>query len=467
MKKFTRKNRVYLALVLLLLYSIVLVKIASPTSFIGKASDPALARFIENFKLLRENWLFFTTDEEVLQAATNAMTNSNIENDRYTEYIPFQNSDQFLNQMNSSFVGIGIEFFATPDYPIVTNVIPNAPASRADMQAGDIIIAVDGTDIRGLTSAQLRDMVIGEPDTEVVLTILRGSIEINKTLVRAAIDTSIDFQLIDDIGYISINQFSTTTDRELTNALNFMNEHNIEKLILDLRGNPGGRLDTLERTLDLFLPANSIVLKARDNRGNIIEYKTTQNSILYDHPMVILVDGNSASAAEAFTAAMSQQLNVPVFGQQTFGKGIMQNFFTYPDQSILKYTNAEWLGPNGDTINREGITPSNPVTPSPLQQALRFGMQVTTDINYDTVSQNLIPFQRVLTLLGYDTGREDGYFSQQTLTALNQFKADNGISGETDLSTRVQAAIISHVIIAANNRSNDATLNAAITYLNQ
>jgi len=464
--KFTKKQRVYALIALFFLYSIVLVKLVSPTSFVARLHDPALSRFIENYKLLRENWLFFTSDEEVLNAATQAMTNSNLENDRYTEYISSENSSAFLNTMNSSFVGIGIEFFSTPDYPIVTNVIPNAPAFRAGMQIGDIITKVDGQDIRGLNSSQLRDIVIGEANTVVDLTVERGNNTVQLPITRAAIDSSLNFQMLEDhIGYISINQFSTTTDTELLNALNYMNENNVEKLVLDLRNNPGGRLDTLERMLDLFLPANKIVLQARDNRGNIIQYKTTNNNVVYDKEMVILVNSNSASAAEAFTAAMSEQLDVPVFGQRTFGKGIMQNFFTFPDDSILKYTNAEWLSPNGNSINRDGILPSHVIELSQAQQAARLGMQVSEDIKYDTVNSNLIPFQKVLNMLGFNPGREDGYFSQQTRNALNQFKLQNNLTNETDLSTRVQSRLISNVLVAANTRSNDATLNAAINYL--
>jgi len=467
MNKLSKRSKLLLVILLFVLYSIGLVKLVSPTSALARFGDPALTRFIENYKLLRENWLFFTSNEEVLQAATDAMTNSNLENDRYTEYISNENSDDFLQTMNSSFVGIGIEFFATPDYPLVTRVIPNAPAQEAGLQVGDIIIKVDNQDIRGLNSTELRDRVIGDAGSVVNITVMRGSQEHTYPVTRAAIDSSINFELIDDVGYIAINQFSTTTDTELLNALNYMNEHQITRLVLDLRNNPGGRLDTLERSLDLFLPANKIVLKARDNVGNIVEYKTTNNNIVYDGQMIILVNNNSASAAEAFTAALSEQLDVPVYGQTTFGKGIMQNFFTFPDQSILKYTNAEWLTPNGNSINQEGIHPTKEIELTPIQQAARMGMQVSEDIKFDTVSANLIPFQRVLRILGYNPGREDGYFSQQTLNAIHAFNQDHGIVDEDDLSVRVQSAIISQVLLQANERSNDVVLNSALQTLRQ
>ena len=458
-----KRNIILIAVVVFLIYSIGLYKLASnPTSIIStKTNDPHLARFIENYNLLKENWYFFKGEKEVIEAATNAMTDSNLENDRYTSYIWPENSKEYFESMESEYIGIGIQYIKTSLYPIVSRVFENSPAAKAKLQAGDHIISVDGKSLKGLDSDKVREYVIGKVNDKRVIVIERNGKQQTINVTLSEIESSVHYKILNDKGYLNISEFTKTSANEVEKALQYFEENKVKKVIIDLRDNPGGFLTTLEEIADLLLPSDKIILSTKDNKGNIQHYKTVDDK-QYKNDYVLLTNENSASASEALVACLNENLNIPIYGQTTFGKGIMQNFFEYSDGGYLKYTNAEWLTPKGNSINQKGISPTNEIIPSNVFQAANNVFSFERDLKYDTVAKELIGYQKALKALGFNIDRVDGYYSAKTKAAIESFKDKYGLSSEKDLSIRVQTRIVEHVLIERTNLENDRVLQEVL-----
>lgn len=452
---------IFAVLGILVAYTIIVVRVASNHNPItAKSNDPELARFIENYDMLKENWLYFDSEKKVLNDATNAMTSSNLENDRYTEYIPSEESKEYFESFDSNYTGLGIKFLMTRDYPLVSQVFENSPAQKAGIQVGDYLLSVDNKSLKGLKIEKIREMVVGKNNEKRTLTILRDNKKITVNVTLADIDSSVNYEIIDNVGYLQLTEFSKTSAKEVKKALSYFDKEKVRKVIVDLRNNPGGYLDALEDIADIFVEKNKTIIKTKDNKGNIQEYKTKTNN-KYDKEILILANNNSASASEALIACLNENNKVQILGEKTFGKGIMQGFYEYGDGAYLKYTTAQWLTPNGNAINGEGIKPTKEIKKSEIFKAAELLYRFDKDIKYDSVSKELISYQKALKALGYDVDRIDGYYSTKTQKAIEKFKLDFKIN-EKDLGKDTQAKIVEQVLKAKASRSNDDVLNQAL-----
>lgn len=461
-----KKTIIIVGILLFILYSVGLFKLASnPTGIIStKTNDPYLARFIENYNTLKSDWYYFQDDEKVIQAATDAMTLSNKDNDVYTEYIPASESESYFSALESEFVGIGVQFTIINNKPMITHVYEGLPAAKAGLKVGDYILKSDGKSLSGLTTAEIQKSIVGKEGTTRKIVYQRDGQELTASIVIKKIDASVQYHITDGIGYIKISDFTQTMPQNAKLALQYMQDKKVKKVVLDVRDNPGGYLDSLQALADLFLPPGQVVLKTKDKSGKVVEYKTTDKTE-FKFSYVILANGNTASAAEAFVACLNENLGVPIYGQKTFGKGIMQSFFEYKDGAYLKYTSAAWLTPKDHAINKKGIEPTHKITGSALDNIKNMAYTVNKDIKNDSVDMNLKFYQNALNALGYKVDRTDGYYSVGTNNALNKFKQDHNLTNETDLSVKVQSEIIRTVYIKSDNSSNDKVLKDVINTL--
>lgn len=457
-----KKNKKIIIVLSFIIYSILLYNIAAnPTSIISnKTNDPYLARFIENYNVLKENWYFFSGEKEVIDAATDAMVSSNEKNDIYTHYIPAELSNEYLESMESDFVGIGVTYTNTGYYPLITRVLFDSPAQKGQIKAGDFIKKVENQDVKDKKLDEIKALIKGKTGQTRTITIIRDNKPIDIELKLENIESSVESDIIDNTGYLLINSFSKTTAKEVDSELSKFKEQKIKKVIIDLRDNPGGYLDALEQIADLFLEANKVILKTKDNQNHIYEYKSV-NDEAYDFDVTLLANQNSASASEALLASLNENLGFPIYGETTFGKGIMQNLFDYDDGAYLKYTNAEWLTPKGNSINQKGIKPTKNISKSLIYKAVNYEYFIDKNLKYDSVSNNLVSYQKALKALGYKVDRFDGYYSNQTKQAIEAFKKDNNLTIEKDLSKKVQAHIMSRIFYKAAN-SKDIVLESAL-----
>ena len=279
--------------------------------------------------------------------------------DPYTYYLSADSLAEQMEKNSGHFVGIGVEIYAGDDgYIVVSSVTPGGPAEAAGVLAEDKITEVDGESITGKTAADVSALVKGEEGTDVTLTIFRESTGevLEKTVTRQDIQVqTVSWRMMDDnIGYISITNFRENTYSQFKEALDTLEAEGMEKLVLDLRNNTGGLVKSAHEIGEELLP-EGIMVYTMDKEGN--REDTLCDDVYNDVPMVVLVNGNSASAAEILAGAIQDTGRGELIGTTTFGKGLVQRLFTLPDGSGLNVTIQKYYTPNGTSIHGVGITP--------------------------------------------------------------------------------------------------------------
>lgn len=279
--------------------------------------------------------------------------------DPYTYYLSADSLAEQVEKNSGHFVGIGVEIYAGDDgYIVVSSVTPGGPAEAAGILAEDKITEVDGESITGKTAADVSALVKGEEGTDVTLTIFRESTGevLEKTVTRQDIQVqTVSWRMMDDnIGYISITNFRENTHNQFKEALDTLEAEGMEKLVLDLRNNTGGLVKSAHEIGEELLP-EGIMVYTMDKEGN--REDTLCDDVYNDVPMVALVNGNSASAAEILAGAIQDTGRGELIGTTTFGKGLVQRLFTLPDGSGLNVTIQKYYTPNGTSIHGVGITP--------------------------------------------------------------------------------------------------------------
>ena len=311
--------------------------------------------------------------------------------DKYTYYLPKENLQQYLENTNGNFDGVGIEVYTTQNGEVViSSVMAGQPAETAGLQAGDVIIGVDGEDMQGKLLSDVAAKIRGEEGTEVTIQVLRRSTgkTLEFTMERATVEVeSVSSRMMEDkIGYISISGFKENTYSQFKEALTALQKDGMKGLILDLRDNPGGLVRSVYEIGDELLPEGTMVYTL-DKKQNRNDLKCDDKYL--ELPLVVLVNENSASASEIFAGAVKDTGRGTLVGNQTFGKGLVQRLFTLPDGSGLNVTVQKYYTPNGTSIHGVGIEPdekvelpeayrSTPLTEIPAEQdtQLQKGLQV-------------------------------------------------------------------------------------------
>ncbi len=375
--------------------------------------------------ILEDNWYFGKNFENLNQAIYDQALNSvsTFEIDPHTSYMNAEEAAKFNEQLSGTFVGIGVQFYDLDGNFVVDKVFKSSPAEKSGMLAGDIIVKVDGQDVTGLTSTELATLVKGEQGSDVKIEVIRGIDNIEFTINRQPIANSVHGYELADIGVVEMDSFALTSPTELEAYFKEFKEDGINDLIIDLRNNGGGYLDVTVDIVSMLLGPDKIVLQKLDKEGNIEEIKTKRSDIYEFDNIVVLINEYTASASEVLTAALANYLDIEVVGVNSYGKGTMQTSIGFADGSSLKYTIGEWLTPSGDKINQIGIKPDVEVE---LDRAITIDLPTKFEGSYkvDSVGYPVEVMQVYLEFLGYNPGRSDGYFSQQTLDAYLAYQAD-------------------------------------------
>lgn len=279
--------------------------------------------------------------------------------DEYAAYYTAEEYQDIMEKTSGVYCGIGAYISVDSDTGLVTVVSPmkNSPCEKAGVEDGDVIYAVDGKEVTGTEISQVQALVKGVKGSEVVLTIIRGEEQMDITVVRDEIEEdTVSSQMLDDkIGYIQISSFEQVTPKQFESALKELEKQGQKGLIIDLRNNGGGLLDSAVEMLDRMLP-KGVVVYSKDKKGEKQEYMA-ENDDSFDKPLVILVNENSASASEVFCGAIQDEGKGKLLGTKTFGKGIVQGVFGLDDGSAIKMTTARYYTPKGRNIHGKGLTP--------------------------------------------------------------------------------------------------------------
>jgi carboxyl-terminal processing protease len=279
--------------------------------------------------------------------------------DPYTSFLDAEDYQLSLKSLEGSFEGVGAYVTIKDEQLMIIAPIADSPADKAGIRAGDIILEIDGQSTTGMSLVEAVLLVQGYEGTQVELLVLHeGETEPEViSIIRALIEVpSVEFEMREEFAYITITNFSERTAEELLPVIETINQPGAEGIILDLRGNPGGLLETVVDVASFFLK-EGVVVDVVDNEGRHEVYRVKPGGITTDLPMVVLVDEYSASGSEVLAGALQDYGRAVIAGTTTFGKGSVDILRRLGDGSGLYITNARWLTPKGRLIEGEGIYP--------------------------------------------------------------------------------------------------------------
>ena len=281
-------------------------------------------------------------------------------NDPYAEYYTKEEYKQLSEEDSGEYEGIGISVAKDTDtgYAEIVSVFKNQPAYKAGLKTGDLIIAVNK---KSTVDMELQDVVseIKNKDNKtVVLTIYRDKKSKNYTVKKSSVQLdTVSYKMKENkTGYIAVSQFLENTGDQFNEAVTDLEKQGMTSLIIDLRDNGGGLLNTCTDMLSRLVEKDKLLVYTKDKEGNKEEFKSDSTKTV-DIPMVILVNGNTASASEIMTGCLKDYGKATVVGTKTFGKGIVQSIMPLPDGSAVKFTIASYYTPNGINIHKKGIEP--------------------------------------------------------------------------------------------------------------
>jgi len=320
-----------------------------------------LRAFTEVFGKIKEEYVEQISDTKLLEDAVKGMLAGL---DPHSAYLDTEAFTELRVGTSGEFGGLGIEVSMEDGFVKVVTPIDDTPAARAGVQAGDLIIRLDDTPVKGMSLNDAVKIMRGKPGSDLRLTIVRdnhaGPLEIIVT--RAVITVkSIKSRMLDPgFGYVRITQFQSHTGEDLIKALSKLKKENGSKLnglVLDMRNNPGGVLNAAVSVSDAFIKKGLIVYTEGRRKEAELRFNATPTDLLNGGPLVVLVNGGSASAAEIVAGALQDHKRAIIMGTQTFGKGSVQTILPMSNGAALKITTARYYTPSGRSIQAEGITP--------------------------------------------------------------------------------------------------------------
>jgi len=278
--------------------------------------------------------------------------------DQYTLYMNKSDVQTFNNELDGSIGGgIGAEIAIRNSQPTIIQILDNNPAKAAGLQAGDVIVSINGSSVSGQTLDQVVSAIRGAVGTTVKLVITRNGQTMTFTITRATVNNpSVTSTVSNGLGIMTISRFDADTAALSRSAAQDFKQQGVKAVILDLRNNGGGYLDAAQAVAGLWLNDQEVVSE-KTNGVTVDTLYSDSNPILNGLPTVVLVNGGSASASEIVTGALKDHKVATIIGEQTFGKGSVQKLIGLDNGAELKVTIAKWYTPNGYNINKQGITP--------------------------------------------------------------------------------------------------------------
>ena len=340
------------------------------------APDEAFASFCEAYERLQERYVDELDPEKLAEGAIKGMFQYGVE-DPFSGYMPPEQYQQALGDLSGSFGGIGAEMaIRNVDDPedlasctelsascrlVVVAPLADTPAEAAGLQAGDVVLAVDGESVDGSTMNDQITQIRGEPGTEVTLTLQRDDGEpFDVTITRAEIELQeVETELLEGhIGYISLNGFSERASEQFAAGLADLLEQGADQIIFDLRDNPGGYIDAAQEIASQFID-DGLIFTQESAGGDVKEYTSTGEGVATDPglPVAVLVNGGSASASEIVAAALQERGRATLIGEPTFGKNTVQVWARLENEGGIRITISRWFTPDHNSVAPDGIQP--------------------------------------------------------------------------------------------------------------
>lgn len=420
------------------------------TDGLTNSSTISFEESLENIKtaydLINEYYFEEVDSEALLEGAIQGMLEKL--DDPYSSYMNEEAMKRFNEQIESSFQGIGAEVSMVDDVVTIVAPIKDSPAEKAGLRANDQILKVDDEPLDGLDLNEAVEKIRGKKGTEVVLLIKRqgASEPFEVTVVRdeiPVITVKSELEKVDGkkTGIIEISTFSEETAVEFAEALEELESEGIEGLVIDVRGNPGGLLHSIEDILQHFVPKDIPYLQTEDRQGNREKFYTDLEE-KKPYPISVLIDEGSASASEILAVAL-KEIGYDVVGKTSFGKGTVQQAIPLTEDrngSTIKLTFYKWLSPEGNWINEVGVEP----TIEQSQPDFYYGSPIVIEgepLQVDDAGEQVENAQVLLDGIGYTLGRKDGYFDEKMEKEVKAFQKDQGLKVTGKIDKKTAAAI--------------------------
>ena len=330
------------------------------TSYNTLLKDENIQEFLDVYATLNDSYYQTVDKKTAIEGAIAGLMSG--AGDSYTSYLDKEDADILNDSLNGKYEGIGIAINGK-ETGLIEKVYSNSPAKEADLQPKDRITAINGESIEGKSSSEIAKLIKESPNKKASLTILRNEETfVVKVSIKTLASPVVDYTVLEGnnkkVGYLAISSFSDTLTSQVEAALNELEQAGIESLILDLRNNGGGLLTAAKDTASLFLEKGKAIygLEGNDKTGKT-KFYYDETSTSKNYPIVVLVNGGTASASEILTAALKDSYGATTVGTTTYGKGKVQQTKKLSDGSLVKYTTSRWLTPNNECIDEYGISP--------------------------------------------------------------------------------------------------------------
>lgn len=318
-----------------------------------KAKDN-ISVFKDAYNKILNGYVEKIDEDELLNAAIGGMYN--YLGDPYTGYLDQVTTDDLTDRLEGEYEGIGVEISKIENGILVANVFEDSPADKAGIEAGDILTKINGKELKNVTAAEASDMIKSSKKEEIEISFLRAGITKTVTVnIKKVYIPSVTKEKYNSVGYLRIDTFSATTYSQFKKTLTELEEDGITSLIIDVRNNGGGYLNSAVEIAELFVEKGKTIYGLEKKSGTVFYEDTT--STKREYKVAILVNGGSASASEVLAAALKESYDATLVGSLTYGKGTVQETKELSSGGMIKYTTAYWLTPKGDKINEIGITP--------------------------------------------------------------------------------------------------------------
>lgn len=344
-----------------IIFGIIVGYILTYTSTPIKAikSDPNLEEIISAYNTLKNNYYDDVDEVSLADNAIKGMVSSL--NDSYSSFMDNKTAESFNESVDGFFVGIGVTIMYSDGYNQIIKVDDSGPGDKAGLKVNDIILSVDGNSVKGVYGEELTSLIKGKSGSKVKIMIKRGNVTKTVTVKRGIIEIeNVTSHLLEEngkkIGYINVAVFASNTFKQFRKNLSRMEKKNAEALIIDLRDNPGGHLSQTRDILSMFFDKKTVLYELQ-NKNKVSKIYSSSNDTR-NYPIVILVNGNSASASEVMASCFNDNYkNATIVGTKTYGKGTVQQTVKLSSGTSFKYTTEKWLTSKGKTVDGVGINP--------------------------------------------------------------------------------------------------------------
>ncbi|MFS0645703.1 S41 family peptidase [Siminovitchia sp. 179-K 8D1 HS] len=426
-----------------------------------------LAKVEQVYQLIQEAYVEKVESEKLIQGAIQGMIGTL--KDPYSVYMDKDTAEQFSDNLDSSFEGIGAQVTIENGKLVIVAPIKNTPAEKAGLKPRDQIIAINGESIEGLDLYEATKKIRGEKGTVVTLEIMRpgASKPFKVEITREEVPILTVFPDIKEsdgkkIGYLEITSFSEGTASDFRKELLRLEEEKIEGLVIDVRGNPGGMLSSVDNILQQLVTDKKPYVQIEERNGNKNPYYSGLKK-RKPYPIAVLIDEGSASASEILASALKEAEGYHLVGVRSFGKGTVQQAIPLEDGSNVKLTMFKWLTPDGNWIHGKGIEPTIKVKQPEYFYA--HSLNIEKELVRDMNSEEVKIAQQLLSGLSYGTGRTDGYFDGQTERAVKAFQTVEKIPATGKIDQKTAAHLEAAVIKRIEDERNDLQLQVSLKTL--